>query len=170
MLASIRIFLWAVARPCIVPRVLPLKLIFALQVPSVECLEPLNPIQTSLCGNSYQMDQQLTKALVARVKKQTECMELKSRNYRANFCYYLPFIESKEVGATLLYPKLMEDCQDVLVEKPGQNCQLKMVTKCTFEPTLVDEMQHFLQCRIEQKRQDCQHVPSIENLLHYSNT
>ena len=131
------------------------------QIPSIDCQDQNILKKSSVCTNSYEMDRKLTSAKITRIRKKMECtQELGSRNYNATFCFNLPEIGSKEVGATLIFPKLKETCKDFTF-MPPPNCQVKMRQKCIFEPTVVDEMQTFLQCRIEQNKQTCKKVPSI---------
>ena len=60
--------------------------IMSFQMPSVECEGPPQPKNTSLlCGNGYQMDQKLTTATVLKIKQNSQCTRMKTKNYKAFF-------------------------------------------------------------------------------------
>ena len=52
-------------------------------MPSVECEGP-RPKNTSLCGNGYEMDQKLTTATVLKIKQNSQCTRMKTKNYKAS--------------------------------------------------------------------------------------
>lgn len=98
-------------------------------------------------------------ATVTRVKRDTECTKMKSDFYKATFCYYLPKIDRREVGATLIFPTLSSDhCSDMKIENPSNNCRLKMTQTCVVEPVVVEETQSFIQCSIDQEEKMCAKV------------
>ena len=114
-----------------------------------------------VCSTEYEMDQKLSTATVARFKRDSECTKLRSKNYQATFCYYLPMIDRKEVGATLVFPASKEQCDDLSIRNPGSNCQVRMKTKCVIEPQVQMELQAFLECEISQEKAACQELPPL---------
>ena len=57
-------------------------------MPSVECEGP-RPKNTSLCGNGYEMDQKLTTATVLKIKQNSQCTRMKTKNYKASSKIFL---------------------------------------------------------------------------------
>ena len=103
----------------------------------------------SICLDEYKMDQTLSRATISKFKRGSECTsDLRSRHYNATFCYHLPKVHPEEVvGATLVFPALRSTCENVSVENPSNNCQLKMKRRCILEPHVVTEPKTFLECR-----------------------
>ena len=108
------------------------------------------------------MDQNLSTATVARFKTDSECTKLQSKNYKATFCYYVPMLDSMEVGATLVFPKSKEQCRDLSIENPSNNCQTQMKTKCIIEPQVHTEMKAFTECKLSQESAACELIPPLE--------
>jgi hypothetical protein len=133
------------------------------EVPNVECQEPKEPMTLSVCTSNYEMDRKLTTATVTRIKRDTECTKLRSKNYRATFCFYLPTIVGKEVGATLVFPATKEACEEVKIENLSNNCELKTTIKCIKESVPTTEIQMQMECQISQQGKECKKVPHLND-------
>ena len=119
-------------------------------------------LSTDVCGTHYEMDQKLSTATIARFTRDSECTKLLSKNYQATFCYYVPSLDTKEVGATLVFPQSKEQCGDLSIENPTNNCQTQMKTKCIIEPQIHTEMKAFTECEISQESAACELIPQLE--------
>ena len=119
------------------------------------------PSSSMVCSTDYEMDQKLSTATVARFKRDSECTKLRSKNYQATFCYFLPMVDRKEVGATLVFPASREQCEDLSIDDPGNNCRVQMKTKCIIEPQVHTEMKAFMECEISQEKAACTQLPPL---------
>ncbi len=94
------------------------------------------------------------------MKRDTECTKLSSKNYKATFCFYVPGIERKEVGATLVFPASKDKCTDLELPNPSNNCEAEFESRRCVEETIpVTRRVYVTECKITQRGKKCSRVP-----------